>query len=158
MKHLRPLLLPIIVGAFSLGVVFGATSPRAFLPVVATGQIPTTIVTLVHSDATFVSAANPPGTTRRLLSFIDRAHGNRLAVVEDVGDRVVDVTLPPLALQALAPSPAFIVPDSPKQADGFILIVGNTMYVYFTGRDADDPTGPFKLKRITMPIPPPASP
>jgi hypothetical protein len=137
----------------ALPVAAAAPVPRQFLPIVRQ-QGAYSIVPLIESDTTFISAVNVPGTTRVLLSYIDRGHGNRLVVVEDVGDHVENIPLPPIALAGLALAPAFS-PPGPKQADGFLLIVGGELRLYYSSRAEDDPSGPFWLWRLTMAVPPP---
>lgn len=147
-----------LVAAFVFGGVRAAQSWRVLLPAVANGQAAPTITTLVEDDSTFVGVALVPGTSRVLLTYIDRAHGNRLHLVEDVGDHVAEVKLPPLGTVSAAPSPSFVAPGD-KQADGVPIVLPATfntpamLRVYFTSRDEDDPDGPFKLKRLTMPVP-----
>lgn len=125
----------------------GAVVSRQLLPIIRNGQAQPSVVTLVESDSTFVGAT-ADATGRIVLTYIDRAHGNKLHVVEDVGDHVVEL-IDPIATQTAPIAPTFEV-DGPKQADGVPLIVGDKLHVYFTSRDVDDPTGPFRLKRLTM--------
>jgi hypothetical protein len=156
MKRSWPyVLLALFVGAFSFRLAFAALSPAALLPIVRNGQAPpaqTTITTLVSDDCSFVSAINIPSTDRVLISYIDRAHGNLLHVVEDLGDHVVEVAAP-IVLEQLTidPSPAF-TPPGPKQADSALVIAAGKLNLYFTGRI--EANGPFVLQRLTMPIPP----
>ena len=129
--------------------------PAIFGPVAQAQD--TTITTLVDSDSSFVNAAVIPGTARVVLAYIDRAHGNRLHIVEDKGNRVVEIQAPVELLGVLVATdagnnPAFIFPG-PKQADGTIVFAGNKMHIYATSRDEGDPAGPFKLKRLSMPVP-----
>lgn len=133
------------------------TSNRVYLPLVQ--QPPQSrLVTLVDTDAGFVAAELLPNTTRVFVIYIDRRDGNRIHVTEHIGDRLVEIPDPMLAQLAfadvLAPSPTFTYPG-PKQGTGDPLIVGNELRIYATARDVDDPTGPFKVKVLTMPIPKP---
>lgn len=113
-------------------------------------QAPADLVTLVDSDSTYISATLAPAGCV-FMAYIDRAHGNRLHVVRDAGDHVVEVPLPPLA-QQVAQDPAFTAPGD-KQAAGALLFAGSRMLIYYTSRDEGDPSGIFKLKRLNMPAP-----
>jgi len=133
-----------------------ASSNVAYAPLVRAAvatptPIATTIVTLNPDDSTFVSAAASPGGCV-FLSYIDRAHGNKLLLVQDVGTHLIDVPLP-AAVQSIATDrPAFAAPGD-KQADGAIEIAGQVLSLYYTSRDTGDPTGPFRLKRLSMQLP-----
>lgn len=129
-----------------------ATQDRAIhVPLVAKEyQAPADLITLVDVDSTYLSAAIAPAGCA-FLAYIDRAHGNRLHVVRDAGDHVVEVPLPPLA-QEVARDPAFTAPGD-KQAAGALVFAGARMLLYYTSRDEGDPTGIFKLKRLNMPAP-----
>jgi hypothetical protein len=139
---------------------YSAQSPAAYLPIVAnkTNAQATSFTTLIDHDTTFVNAANIPGTCRVIVTYIDRANGNRLHVTEDMFNRLVEISMTVemrLAIGAdyLDPQPQFEYPG-PKHASGFPIIVCNELWVYANARDVGDLTGPFKLKRLTMPIPP----
>ena len=120
---------------------------RVYLPFVA--QDGATLTTLVETDCGFVSAVVVPGTTRRIVGWIDRVHGNVLKIGEDVGDRLVDID-DPMLKQFI--SPAFTFPG-PKQGTASLVIAGGILHVYATSRDEGDDTGPFKLRRLDMPVP-----
>lgn len=144
--------------AVTLGILLGtiavhaAPATRLLFPIVANSQAAAQVVTLVEDDSTFVNAVFAPGNCV-ILSYIDRAHGNRLHIVRDAGDHVVEVELPPIAQTIVAqPTLAFVAPGD-KQADGTLMVVGTSLVLYYTSRDEGDPTGPFKLKRLTMPLP-----
>jgi len=142
-------LLALFLAQFAL--VHAADATRLLLPVVANGQLTPAITTLVADDSTFVGAA-ATHDGRIVVTYIDRAHGNKLHVVEDAGDHVIELIAPIETQPPLAAMPAFEV-SGEKQADGVPLIVGDVLHVYYTSRDAGDPTGPFRLKRLTMLMP-----
>lgn len=153
---LLPALLLIALGwNVALALAAAATTPRAYAPIIRNGAAPpaqATVTTLVAVDCSFVSAINIPSTDRVIISYIDRAHGNLLHVVEDLGDHVVEVALPPLGLSVeAAPAPQF-TPPGPKQADSALVIAAGKLNLYFTGRL--EANGPFVLQRLTTPIPP----
>lgn len=140
-------------------IVFGATLATAqdtrpvYLPLVAHGydaQAPS-LVTLVGHDTTFVNAVNVPGTCRVILTYIDRAHGNKLQVAEDVGDRLVEIKMPPGVFLA-GEAPDFEYPGL-KHASGFPIVVCGRFRIYANARVEDG--GPFLLQRLDMPIPAP---
>lgn len=126
---------------------------RDYLPLVAHGfdaQAPS-ITTLVDHDTMFVAATVVPGTCRVLLTYIDRQNGNLLHVVEDVGDRLVEVPLPPgVALAGVEPDD--VLPGL-KHGSGAPVVVCGRLRVYANTRIEDG--GPFVLQRLDMPIPPP---
>ncbi len=119
---------------------------RTFLPLVQTNA--TTVVTLVDYDTTLAYAAGVTGTCRVFVTYVDRAHGNLVHVTEDVGDRLVEVQAP-----VLADSQQGFVPPGNKHASGFPIVVCNRLRIYLSGRDEGDIDGPFKLKRLDMPVP-----
>lgn len=135
-----------------------AQTPAAHLPLVLTPQDTSTSFTvLIDHDTTFVNASVIPGTCRILVTYIDRANGNRLHIAEDMFNRLVEVTLPvsmSLAIGAdyLDPQPQFEFPG-PKHASGFPLTVCNRTKIYANAREIGDLTGPFRLVRLDMPVP-----
>lgn len=140
-----------LLAAFTLGQLAHAASSSIALPAVGVeAQLSASLETLVPDDSTYVSAAVAPGGCV-IISYIDRAHGNRLHVVRDAGDHVVEVELPPIA-RSIVIDPGFI-PPGPKHADSALIINGGALSLYYTSRDDDDPSGPFRLKRLTMPTP-----
>lgn len=147
MKRLIPIITIILLFTFLLGLRASAQPiGRHHLPTIRNGaQPPDSLVVLDNGDNTFVSAALSPGGCV-FLSYIDRDDGNRLIVVQDAGDHLVDVKLPTIVRAA----PSFVAPGD-KQADGTLLIVNGQLILYFTSRDAQGE--PFKLKRFTMPLP-----
>lgn len=129
-----------------------AAVPSLRLPVIgAQAQFSASLVELLPDDTTFVNAAVSPGGCT-FLSYIDRAHGNRLHVVQDAGDHLVDVPLPAVVQSIAIAAPGFVAPGD-KQADGALTIRGGVLSLYYTSRAADDPTGPFRLWRLSMPLP-----
>ena len=124
------------------------TESRVYLPLVA--QTGSTLTTLVDTDVGFVATVVVPGTNRRLVGWIDRAHGNVLRIGEDKGDHLADVEEP--LLRGLV-APAFAFPG-PKQGTASLVIVGNVLHIYTTSRKEGDETGPFMLMRLSMPVPP----
>lgn len=147
----------VLLSALGLRAASGQAEQRSYLPLVATDI--SSITVLVATDTTMVTCYAIPNTTRIIVTYIDRLHGNRLHVTEDMGDLLVELDMPPGlgGLTADSTAPAFVVPGD-KQANGCIVVVGNTMKLYVTTRDENDPTGPFKLKRWDTPIPPPPNP
>jgi hypothetical protein len=146
-------LAAIVLALLVAAQVQSATAPLRLPLVSRAAQFAATITVLVEDDSTFVHAAVAPGGCT-FLTYIDRAHGNRLHLVRDAGDHVVEVPLPLLVQQvAREVDPGFVAPGD-KQADGALVIVGTRLDLYYTTRDVDDPGGPFKLKRLTMPVPP----
>lgn len=147
----------------TIGLVTGAwaaTLPGklSMFPLIVNGQAQAraTITTLVESDSTFVSAAIHAPTQRRFVSYIARANGNRLHITEDCGNRLEELDLPPELLGSLALQPAFTFTGD-KQADSAMVITGNTIRVWVSSRDATtegNSDGPFKLKRLDIPVPP----
>ena len=127
---------------------------RVYLPFVAQLAV-STLVTLVEADCGFVSAVVVPGTSRVLLGYIVRPNGNLLHIAEDMGDHLEELDDPLLAALILGsvPAPAFTFPG-PKQGTCALVIVGGQLLLYATSRDDGDETGPFKLKRLSMPVPP----
>lgn len=153
MKRIIPILL--VALGFNLGIGLAALDKHVYLPAIANGQATTTITTLVDFDSVMVTAYVLPNTSRIILTYIDRAHGNVLHVVEDKGNRVAEIPLPPGLLTAQQVDPSFTYPG-PKQSNGATVVTGNVLHVYACTRDIGDLTGPFKLKRIDMPVPAPA--
>lgn len=152
-----PLLLIVIGWNAGFFFAYAAQSTRAFLPTIANGQVQTRLVTLVDTDAGFVSVALIPNTTRVIVAYTDRRIGNGLFIGEHIGDTIRPIPDPLLnafASKLLSTDPAFRFPG-PKQGFGMPLIVGNEMRVYATARDEDDPTGPFKVKVLISAIPAP---
>ena len=149
-KYLVAALL--IALGFNLGIGLAALAPKAYLPVVANGQAKVTETTLINTDTTMVTAYVLPSTTRIIVTYIDRANGNVLHVAEDKGTRLVELSLPP-AFTGNAPSvdPQFVYPG-PKQANGATVATNGVLHVYACTRDVNDPTGPFKLKRLDVPL------
>lgn len=136
-----------------------AQSPASYLPYIANGAqdsgVSTTV--LIDHDTTFVNASLVPGTCRVFVTYIDRANGNRLHVTEDMFNRLVEVPMTIsmtlyIGADYLDPQPQFEYPG-PKHASGFALAVCGELWVYANARDVGDLTGPFKLKRLTMPLP-----
>jgi hypothetical protein len=143
--------------ALGLGAASGQpTARRAYLPIVATDT--PSITLLVDGDTTMVTAYVLPGTSRIIVTYIDRANGNRLHVTEDMGTALVEIPLPPEFAAPAAPAdsqhPGFVAPGD-KQANGATVAIGGMLKIYVTTRDTGDPTGPFKLKRFDMPVPVP---
>lgn len=132
--------------------------PNVFMPLIVNGQAPqqATITTLVESDTTFVSAVLHASSNRRFVSYIARANGNRLHITEDCGNRLEELKLPAAILGSLDLAPAFTF-EGDKQADSAMIITGNTIRVFVSSRDATpegNSDGPFKMKRIDIPLPP----
>jgi hypothetical protein len=149
MKHIAAAVILICLALLTSAQ--AATAPLR-LPVIGhQAQLSASLVQLIGDDSTFVSAAVAPGGCV-FLSYIDRAHGNRLHVVRDAGDHVVEIDLPPIA-SSPALAPAFVTPGE-KQADGALIVNGGVLSVYYTSRAPDDPSGPFRLYRLSMPAPP----
>jgi hypothetical protein len=123
----------------------------AYLPIVATSR--PTVIVLIDADTTMVSAYVLPGTQRIIVTYIDRANGNRAHITEDIGTRVVEIPVPPeFATLQSSNQPAFVVPGD-KQANSVVVATNGILHIYVTSRDEGDPTGPFKLKRLDMPLP-----
>ena len=157
-KHLGT--ITIIVATCCLMALAASAQPtnHVFLPLVQ--QPPQSrLVTLVDTDAGFVAAELLPNTTRVFVIYIDRHDANRIHVTEHIGDRLVEIPDPMLAqlvfADVLSPSSSGFTFPGPKQGTGDPLIVGNELRIYVTSRDGGDPTGPFKVKVLTMPIPKP---
>lgn len=159
MNHLRSNILTallLVALGFNLGIglaaIARAQDTPTYLPLVAHGldaQAPQ-LVTLIGHDTTFVNATNVPGTCRVILTYIDRANGNRLHVAEDAGDHLVEIAMPAgMALTGAEPDDEF---PGLKHASGFPLIVCGRLRVYANARIVDG--GPFVLQRLDMPIPP----
>jgi len=157
-----PALLLVALG-FNLGLGLGAiyqahaAQTATFLPVIANGkpvQIPTTVDTLVAGDNSFLSVARSPAGCN-FLAYLDRDNGNLIHVVRDDGAKVTEVNLPALVNQAVTTEadPNF-VPPGPKHADTALLIADGVMYLYYTSRQPDDPSGPFNVMRLKMTLPP----
>lgn len=152
----------IAMGLVSYAKAQTTTAPK-YIPVIATAPdtSPARLVTLVDHDTTFVNAANVPGTCRVIVTYIDRANGNRLHVTEHITDTLRELPLPPLAALLTAPStdtapqPQFEYPG-PKHASGYPLFVCSRLRVYANARDTL--TGPFKLMVLDMPTPPQPAP
>jgi hypothetical protein len=141
--------------AFLLGAASAQTPLyQQFVAFIANGQAAQPITTLDGGDNTFLSAAlSPHGCV--FLSYIDRDNGNRLHVVQDVGDRLEEVDLPPGAQSVAAALPQFEAPGE-KQADGQLLIKPNgqggyTLSLYYTSRVSSG--GSFHLLRLDMALP-----
>jgi hypothetical protein len=153
--HALTALLLIALG-FNLGIGLAAIARAqdaqpTYLPLVAHGldaQAPQ-LVTLIGHDTTFVNAALIPGTCRVILTYIDRANGNRLHVVEDVGDHLVEVPMP-AGVTLAGGEPDFEFAGL-KHASGFPIVVCGRLRVYANARIVDG--GPFVLQRLDMPIP-----
>lgn len=114
--------------------------------------IPTTVDTLVAGDNSFISAARSPAGCN-FLAYVDRDNGNLIHVVRDDGAKVTEVNLPALVNAGVTSTadPEF-VPPGPKHAD-VSLVIADALYLYYTSRQADDPSGPFNVMRLKMAIP-----
>jgi hypothetical protein len=155
--------LPIAL-ALLLGILVGAVSAQGevftqILGFIANGQTTATITVLDTGDNSFIDAAVAP-TGCTFLSYIDRDNGNKLLIKQDAGTRLIDVPMPP-GIQSKADAigraiadtlPGFAAPGE-KQADGSLVIRGNVLSIYFTGRLSGDETGKFQLQRLDMPLP-----
>lgn len=165
-KYIIPLLL-VALGfniAMGLGAWYqaanAAQAPASYLPIVATqpDNSPAKFTVLIDHDTTFVNAAVVPNTCRVIVTYIDRANGNRLHVTEHINDTLKELP-PPLGLPVTfgndapaSPSPQF-EQTGPKQASGFPLFVCGRFRVYANTRLPGDLTGPFQLTVTDMPIP-----
>lgn len=152
-SNLWAALLLVALG-FNLGIGLAAiaqaqSETSTYLPLVAHGAGAAQIVTLIDHDTTFVAAALVPDTCRVILTYIDRANGNRLHVAEDVGDRLVEVPMPQGAMLAGAED------EFPglKHASGFPIMTCGRLRVYANTRIVE--SGPFVLQRLEMAIPAP---
>jgi hypothetical protein len=137
-----------------------APAPAVYMPIIETSQAPvvTRLVTLVETDAGFVTATVIPNTKRVLVAYTDRRDGNALKIGEHIGDGIRPLEDPELvalarSLFADVLTPSYDFPG-PKQGFGMIVIVGNEMRVYATSRDEGDDTGWFKVKVLISGIPP----
>jgi len=148
-------LITIVLGAMIVTGLLarGETTQSTYLPFVATNRPSVTV--LIDHDTTMVTAYVLPGTQRILVGYIDRKYGNLFHVTEDMGSNLVEIPMTQAQFAAL--QPAFVVPGD-KQANGSFAVTGNILHVYVCTRDVDDPTGPFKLKRLDMLIPPQPQP
>lgn len=152
------LMIGVMIGSMTAS---AATEPRAYMPVIKNGQAPVArLVTLVDTDAGFVTAATIPNTSRVIVAYTDRRDGNRLKIGEHVGDTIKPLPDPlTLALAAklfgdVLPKPSFSYPGE-KQGFGMPVFVAGEMRIYATSRDEGDPDGPFKVKVLIAPIPAP---
>lgn len=125
-----------------------------YLPILSSQQpnAPATLAVLKETDTTFVNAALVPGTCRVIVTYIDRANGNRLHVAEDIGTQLEEIPMPRLAAQLQAEQPDFVLPGS-KHASGFPIVVCGRLRIYANARAENDTDGPFQLVRLDMPIP-----
>jgi hypothetical protein len=159
MQRLQRWILPLLLIALGWNVALGIasyaqTQARSvdYLPIVTSQQpnAPATLVTLVNSDTTFVNAALVPNTCRVIVTYIDRANGNRLHVAEDRGTQLLELPLPPMATQLQSTQPDFEFTGQ-KHASGFPIVVCGRLRIYANSRIVDN--GPFVLQRLDMPIP-----
>lgn len=146
MRSISTRLIPLLLIALGWNLAL-AVSYAVHLPIVF-GQASPSLVTLVQSDSTFVSVARDEHTGRIFVNYIDRAHQNRLHATELITDVLHELPVPLLATASLAAAPAFTPPDSAKDAASAVLIIDGWEWLFVTSRDADDPTGPFKLKLL----------
>lgn len=144
--------------ALGLGALYQAHAAQSatYLPVIRNGTsapIPTTIDTLVAGDNSFISAARSPAGCN-FLAYVDRDNGNLIHVVRDDGATVKEVSLPAMVNAGVTTTadPQF-VPPGPKHAD-VSLVIADALYLYYTSRQADDPSGPFNVIRLKMQVPP----
>lgn len=152
------MLLAVLAGCLIDTQAKAQASQNSNLPIVLHTQQPTTtLTTLIDRDCGFVTAVNVPNTARIIVGYIDRTRGNRLFIAEDMGDRLVELDDPTGALAALVRpdvlEPQFVY-DGPKQGAAAMVTIGTTLHIYATARDPGDGDGPFKLKRLSMRIPP----
>lgn len=129
------------------------------LPLITRPLTTATLTTLVNHDCGSVVAATD-GAGRIFIGYQDRTQGSKYFFAEDMGTHIVPLPDPDGLIEQLVlgmtptePSPSFAFPGE-KQGPSFILIVNNVMHIYAVSRDEGDPTGPFKVKRLSMPIPP----
>lgn len=129
------------------------------LPLITRPMTTSTLTTLVNHDCGSVVAATD-GAGRIFIGYQDRTQGSKYFFAEDMGTHIVPLPDPDGLIEQLVlgmtptdPSPSFAFPGE-KQGPSFILIVNNVMHIYAVSRDEGDPTGPFKVKRLSMPIPP----
>jgi len=125
-----------------------------YLPLVSTttGQpAHTEITVLVGGDNSEISAAVLPGGCR-VVSYIRRDHGNLLSVGIDRGTFVEDIALPQPIIIHDDVQTGFVPPGA-KHASSSLLVVGNTLYLYYTTRPDGAISGPFMLVRLSMPAP-----
>lgn len=151
-------LLAMFLGAFGLRLVYAALSPAAYMPTVRNGQAAPTptpafharLVKLVDQDCGFVNAVAYGG--RVFVDYQTRPDG-KVHLTEQIGDVLLARPEPPFSLAPLI-APQTELPG-PKQGSVSQIIVGNQLRTYFTGRAADDPSGPFFVWVLIEPIPPP---
>lgn len=155
--YLHLVLIVLVLGAMvATGLLArGQATQLAYLPIVATDK--PSITLLVDGDTTMVTAYVLPGMSRIIVTYIDRANGNRLHITEDIGTQLVEIPMPAEFAPQPSNNPSFVTPGN-KQANGTTVATGGILHIYVTSRDENDPTGPFKLKRLDMPIPPQSTP
>jgi hypothetical protein len=155
MKRVICSILCVLLSLALGGLMAGAAQPsRSYLPIVATGApAATTLTTLVDHDTGFVSAALLPDG-RIVLAYQDRVDKGHVHIVWDQGDHVAEVTDPQITrfvLGTAAAAPAFDYPG-PKQGPSALLVAHGMLHIYAPARDEGDSSGPFKLKRLSIPL------
>jgi len=141
MKRYARWLAALLLIALGWNLALALGSYAVHLPVVMGAPIQPGTITLVETDTSFVSAARDDQSGRIFVSYVDRAHGNRLHLTELVGDALVEVPAP-----TVASAPAFSPPDSPKDADSAIIAFNGWVYWFTTSREINEAGQPFKLK------------
>lgn len=140
-------LLLALVSAGLSGALIGSAAPAPApvvrLPLIAGPLTPTRVV-LVESDTTFVSADRDAVTGRIFVSYIDRAHSNRLHFTELVSDTLVEAPAPGIAGLQPGPLPAF-QPSDTKDADSALIAYGGWVWLFVSSREINEAGEPFKL-------------
>lgn len=142
--------LMLLVG-MRLGATLAQTPHLIYLPAVHNGAaVSGASIVLDAGDNALVDSVRSSDGRCTFLAYIDRDDGNLLHIVQDAGDHLIDVPLPPVGQVATAPA---FTPPGEKQADGSLLVHNGLLTLYFTSRLPDDEHGAFQLQRLDMPEP-----
>lgn len=142
-----PYILLALFVALLLVRVSAAVPGRAYFPAVRYPMASEAVV-LVSADTGLVNAVvTSDGTI--VVAYANRAERGRVHVALDTGGALQEIHLPLAA--HLDAAPAFS-PEGEKQGGFSMVEYSGQLLIYFTSRDIGDTTGPFRLRRMAVPI------
>jgi hypothetical protein len=146
-RRLPYILLALFV-ALLLVRVSAAVPGRVFFPAVRY-PLASTPVVLVSTDTGLVNAV-VLSDGRIVVAYANRTQRGLVHVAFDTGGSLTEIPSPMAAAIERA-APGFTL-EGEKQGGFSMVQSGGQLVVYFTSRDEGDTTGPFRLRRVAVPI------